>query len=109
MVVRAETMLKTVAKELHLSEEDLLKQGLRTFLERQLREVKAKSSKSPAATGFQALRKWKHAIGIAPLRKRIPGETCSPWTTWNTSGIAFLSSLRPSHEFGGRRKAARDR
>ena len=41
MAVGAETMLKTVAEELHLSEEDLLKQGLRTFLERQLWEVKA--------------------------------------------------------------------
>ena len=41
MAVRTETMLKTVAEELHLSEEDLLKQGLRAFLERQLREVKA--------------------------------------------------------------------
>jgi len=42
MVVRAETMLKRVAKELHLSEEDLLKQGLRTFLERQLSNLPIK-------------------------------------------------------------------
>jgi len=41
MPVAAETMLKTVAEELHVSQEDLLKQGLRTFLERHLREVKA--------------------------------------------------------------------
>jgi len=39
--IRIETMLKSMAEELRLSEEDLLKQGLRTFLERQLREVKA--------------------------------------------------------------------
>lgn len=41
MAVGVETMLKTVAEELHVSEEDLLKQGLRAFLERQLRAVKA--------------------------------------------------------------------
>ena len=40
MAVGVETMLKTVAEELHVSEEDLLKQGLRAFLERQLRAVK---------------------------------------------------------------------
>jgi hypothetical protein len=42
MAIRTETMLKMVADELRLSEEDLLKEGLRTFLERRLREVKAK-------------------------------------------------------------------
>lgn len=34
-------MLSTVARELQVSEEDLVKQGLRSVLERQLREVKA--------------------------------------------------------------------
>jgi hypothetical protein len=34
-------ILSTVARELGISEDDLLKQGLRSFLERQLREVKA--------------------------------------------------------------------
>jgi hypothetical protein len=34
-------MLSTVARALHLSEEEVLKQGLRSFLEHQLREVKA--------------------------------------------------------------------
>jgi hypothetical protein len=34
-------MLSTVARVLHLSEEEVLKQGLRSFLEHQLREVKA--------------------------------------------------------------------
>lgn len=34
-------ILGAVARELHISEEDLLKQGLRSLLERQLREVKA--------------------------------------------------------------------
>lgn len=41
MAVEAKTLLKTVAEELCLSQEELLKQGLRSFLERQLREVKA--------------------------------------------------------------------
>ena len=34
-------MLSTVARALHLSEEEVLKQGLRSFLEHQLREVRA--------------------------------------------------------------------
>jgi len=34
-------MLKTVAQELYLSQEELLRQGTRSLLERQLREIKA--------------------------------------------------------------------
>lgn len=41
MTVQVQTMLKAVAQELHLSQEELLKQGTRSLLERQLREVKA--------------------------------------------------------------------
>ena len=41
MVVQAQATLSAVAQELHVSEDDLLRQGLRAFLERQLREVKA--------------------------------------------------------------------
>jgi len=40
--VQTHTILDTVAQELHISEDDLLKQGVRALLERQLREVKAK-------------------------------------------------------------------
>jgi len=39
--VQTHTILGTVAKELQISEDDLLKQGLRTLLERRLREIKA--------------------------------------------------------------------
>ncbi len=41
MAGHAGEILSTVARELHVSEEDLLKQGLRSFLERHLREVRA--------------------------------------------------------------------
>ena len=41
MPIGAGQILSTVARELGISEDDLLKQGLRSFLERQLREVKA--------------------------------------------------------------------
>ena len=34
-------MLSTIARALHLSEEEVLQQGLRRFLEHQLREVRA--------------------------------------------------------------------
>jgi len=41
VALQANEMLSTVARELHVSEEALVKQGLRSVLERQLREVKA--------------------------------------------------------------------
>jgi hypothetical protein len=41
MTPQANEMLNSVARELRVSEEDLLKQGVRSVLERQLREVKA--------------------------------------------------------------------
>lgn len=41
MTLQADEILSTVAQELHISEEDLVKQGVRSILERQLREVKA--------------------------------------------------------------------
>jgi hypothetical protein len=41
MPTAAAQILSTVARELGISEDDLLRQGLRSFLERQLREVKA--------------------------------------------------------------------
>jgi len=41
MNVQANALLRTVAEELHLPEDDLLRQGLRSFLERRLWEVKA--------------------------------------------------------------------
>ena len=41
MPVQGMEMLSTVARELHISEEELLRQGLRRVLEHQLRAVKA--------------------------------------------------------------------
>lgn len=41
MTVQVQKMLKAVAQELNLSQEELLKQGTRGLLERQLRGVKA--------------------------------------------------------------------
>ena len=41
MTAHSGRILNKVARELHLSEDDLLRQGLRTFLERQLSAVKA--------------------------------------------------------------------
>ena len=41
MDTQSESLLRTVAGALKLSEEDLLREGLRSYLERQLREVKA--------------------------------------------------------------------
>lgn len=41
MIEQESTLLRTVAAELHIAEEELPKQGLRSVLERRLREVKA--------------------------------------------------------------------
>ena len=41
MSPQANKILSTVARELKISEEELVKQGLRSFVESQLREVKA--------------------------------------------------------------------
>jgi len=41
MTTQAETLLNTVARELHISDEELLRQGLQVFLQHQLRSVKA--------------------------------------------------------------------
>lgn len=41
MTLQVQTVLKEVAQELRLSQEELLKQSTRSLLERQLREVKA--------------------------------------------------------------------
>ncbi len=41
MSVHIQTVIRTAAQELHLSQEDLLRQGTRSLLERQLLEVKA--------------------------------------------------------------------
>ena len=41
MTMQGTEMLSTVARALHLSEEEVLKQGLHSFLEHQLREVRA--------------------------------------------------------------------
>lgn len=41
MILQADELLSTVAQELHISEETLVRQGIRSILERQLREIKA--------------------------------------------------------------------
>lgn len=41
MTLQVSEILSTIARELQIPEEDLLKQGLHSFLERHLREVKA--------------------------------------------------------------------
>ena len=43
MVMQTGPVLSTLAQKLHIPEEELLRQGLHAFLERQLRAVKAES------------------------------------------------------------------
>jgi hypothetical protein len=73
MAIRTETMLKTVAEELRLSEEDLLKEGLRTFLERQLREVKAEIFQITGRYGVS---------GVEEMEARYRDGTLEEADTW---------------------------
>lgn len=41
MVLQTDPIIRTIAQEMHISEDTLLKQGARALLERQLRQVKA--------------------------------------------------------------------
>jgi len=73
MAIRTETMLKTVADELRLSEEDLLKEGLRTFLERRLREVKAEIFQITGRYGVS---------GVEEMEARYRDGTLEEADTW---------------------------
>jgi hypothetical protein len=66
-------MLKTVAEELRLSEEDLLKEGLRTFLERRLREVKAEIFQITGRYGVS---------GVEEMEARYRDGTLKEADTW---------------------------
>jgi hypothetical protein len=66
-------MLKAMAEELRLSEEDLLKQGLRTFLERQLREVKAEIFRITGRYGVS---------GVEEMEARYRDGTLEEADTW---------------------------
>jgi len=73
MAVRAGTILKTVAEELHLCEEDLLKQSLRAFLERQLRELKAEIFQITGRYGVS---------GVEEMEARYRDGTLEEADTW---------------------------
>jgi hypothetical protein len=62
-----------MAEELRLSEEDLLKQGLRTFLERQLREVKAEIFRITGRYGIS---------GVEEMEARYRDGTLEEADTW---------------------------
>jgi hypothetical protein len=66
-------MLKFMAEEIRLSEEDLLKQGLRTFLERQLREVKAEIFRITGRYGVS---------GVEEMEARYRDGTLEEADTW---------------------------
>jgi len=55
MPVQGIEMLSTVARELHISEEELLRQGLRRVLEHQLRAVKAESFEISSRYGISSV------------------------------------------------------
>ena len=94
MPIGAGQILSTVARELSNSEDDLLKQGLRSFLERQLCEVKAQIFQISGRYGASSVIEWKCAIGRELWKRLIHGEICSAWTIWSISEIVCYSFLR---------------
>ena len=73
MPTEAVQILKTVARELGISEDDLLKQGLRGFLERQLCEVKVEIFEVSGRYG---------ASGVAAMEARYRDRTSEEADSW---------------------------
>ena len=94
MSVQGIEMLSTVARELHISEEELLRQGLRRVLEHQLRAVKAEILKLAVVMEYLASPRWKPAIAMARWKRQIHGATSSAWIIWNIRASGSYSSLR---------------
>ncbi len=94
MTPQANEMLSTVARELHLSEEDLLKQGLRSVLERQLREVKAEIFAITGRYSVSSVEEMEAAIRMELWKRLTRGVIYSAWTTWSISGTACCSCSR---------------
>ena len=109
MIPQVRTVLETAAEELHIPPDDLVVRGLRSFLERQFREVQAEIFRITGHYGVSGVEDMEaryrngtlRVTAMARLRKHIAGGVCNTWTTWSTNGIVFHDCSRLSHEAGG--------
>ena len=70
---QVQTVIETAAKELGLSQEDLMEQGLRRFLERQLRDVRAQIFEITGAYGVS---------GVEEMEARYRRDTLEEASSW---------------------------
>ena len=73
MAVPVSSMLSTVARELRISEDDLLREGLRSFLERQLRRLRAEIFEITGRHGVSS---------VAEMEARLRDATLEETDTW---------------------------
>ncbi len=73
MSVHIQTVIRTAAQELHLSQEDLLRQGTRSLLERQLLEVKAEIFRISGRYGVS---------GVQAMEARYQDDTLDEADSW---------------------------
>ena len=73
MAVPASSILSTVARELQISEDDLLREGLRSFLERQLRRLKAEIFEITGRYGVSS---------VGEMEARLRDATLEETDTW---------------------------
>ena len=66
-------VIETAAKELGLSQDDLMEQGLRRFLERQLRDVRAQIFEITGSYGVS---------GVEEMEARYRQDTLEEATSW---------------------------
>jgi len=70
---QVQTVIETAAKELGLSQDDLMEQGLRRFLERQLRDVQAQIFEITGSYGVS---------GVEEMEARYRQDTLEEATSW---------------------------
>ena len=76
MVVQTDVILSTVAQELSVSEDDLLKQALRSILERHLRQVQAEISLICSRYGVSGVEEMEARYRNGAL------EEADSWRDW---------------------------
>jgi len=70
---QVQIVIETAAKELGLSQDDLMEQGLRRFLERQLRDVQAQIFEITGSYGVS---------GVEEMEARYRQDTLEEATSW---------------------------
>jgi hypothetical protein len=69
MAGQTDALLSAVAQEMHIPESDLLKQGLRVLLERQLRDIKAQMFEMAGRYGVASVEEMDARYGAGTLEE----------------------------------------